>query len=139
MSKTLVILNCTKSKNRGRWEARKLYDKSAIFRKFKDYCKKYQYDYIIISAKYGVLFPTSIIEYYDKTLKNKKDINELAQKLKTSLPKIIDKYDKIIVFCSQKYVKAFSFLIATSNDKFSFPLKHLRIGERSKWLSKKIK
>lgn len=68
--KVLHLINCSSRKRDERCEARLLYDKSTLFRYLRDFLEKYGYTpYCILSAKYGLVHPTDVIDPYNVTLK----------------------------------------------------------------------
>lgn len=130
--KTLCLIGCTKSKHKNKMQAKELYMKSNLFRLCRKWCENKDYDYVIISAKYGVLEPDIKIEYYDETFKgNKKLVNEKTWVITKQLSSYVNKYDKIIVLCGKDYIDTFKSIV---NSKFSFPLTGMGIGKRMKWL-----
>lgn len=133
--KTLAILGCTKSKHTGVMEARRLYEKSNLFRLSKAFCKKNKFHYIIISAKYGLIHPNQEICDYNETFDSKKKIKEMSKIIIPGLKKLIKNYDRIVVLTGEKYIETFRPLI---DNKFSFPLKCLPIGKRMQWLKKEV-
>ena len=135
-NKTLCILSCTSKKFDGEMEARLLYAKSNFFKKCKLFCQKNNYNYVIISALYGLIEPKTIIQNYDKALKNKKDIKKIQNDVIEKLQLLLPNYDKIIVLCGQKYIETFKPLI---NKNFQFPMKGMSIGHRLQWLGEQIK
>jgi len=128
---TLVIIGCTKSKNKGIMKARDIYLKSNLFRLCMNYCDVFKYDFIIISAKYGVLMPYDVIEDYDITFNKKEQIKKMKPKIQEELKYILKNYDKIIVLTGNKYILTFNDLI---DKRFEFPLKGLKIGKRISYL-----
>jgi len=64
-TKSLCVINCAAEKKTFSCIASQMYDGSALFRTLRDYAQKNYDEYIIISAHYGVLKPTDIIEPYN--------------------------------------------------------------------------
>lgn len=65
---SLCIINCASFKKKHPCPASQMYDDSKLFRTARDYAQ-YNFDeYIILSAKYGVLYPNQIIEPYEDTV-----------------------------------------------------------------------
>jgi cytoplasmic iron level regulating protein YaaA (DUF328/UPF0246 family) len=61
------------------------------------------FDYLIISAKYGLLHPDDVIEGYDMVLKTKRDIERIRPQVEEKLKPILEKYEKIIVIAGRLY------------------------------------
>jgi len=133
--KKIVILGCTKTKHEGMMEARLLYEKSNLFRLCKKFCQKHKYEYVIISAKYGIIYPKTEIKNYDETFSNKSKINQMQKIIVPKMLNIISSYSEVIVLCGDKYIQTFKPII---DKKFQFPLKGKKIGERMQWLKKEI-
>src|SRR3990172_9853687 len=62
------LVGCTKSKQTHAAPARDLYTPSALFRGRRDYVERSCGRWFVLSAKYGLVDPDSIIEPYDQTL-----------------------------------------------------------------------
>ena len=61
------------------------------------------FDYVIISAKYGLIFPNEIIEGYEKVLQTSEDVERIRPIVEEKLKPILDKYEKILVIAGEKY------------------------------------
>jgi hypothetical protein len=114
----LVITSCTKEKlgysSKVKAPARDMYQ-GLLFRKVKQFCEINNFDYVIISAKYGLLFPNEVIEGYEKVLKSKKDIEAIRPFVEEKLRKILNNYEKIVVIAGENYVKTLENII---DDRF---------------------
>jgi hypothetical protein len=105
-SNTLVICGCSKSKLNTKAKAIDLYQ-GQIFRSIKKYTETHGYELLILSAKYGLIEKNKLIHPYDQTLKNKKDIQELAQKLrKNNLTQKITQFKRIELIMGNNYLEA---------------------------------
>lgn len=104
--KVLIITECTKEKlgynSSIKAPAQKMYQ-GRLFKTTKEYAKTMGFDYVIISAKYGLLFPEDVIEGYDKVLQTREDIEEIRPIVEDRLKRVIKKYEKIIVIAGEKY------------------------------------
>jgi len=116
--RVLVITSCTKEKigytSKVKAPAKNMY-RGPLFRLVKEFCEINNFDYVIISAKYGLLFPDDIIEGYEKVLKTKKDVGAIRPIVEERLKKILDKYEKVVVIAGTNYLKVLENVI---NDKF---------------------
>lgn len=136
--KTIALLSCVSKKCDFRCEAKNMY-KSPLFIKSYNYVKSLKVDDIyILSAKYGLLECTDIIEPYDITLKTF-DRQELLNwtsmvvsslKQKTSLME-----DNFIILAGDIYCRN----LLTHIKNYTLPLKGLSIGKRLKWLKEHTK
>ena len=104
--KVLVITECTKQKtgynSSTRVPAKVLY-KGRLFRSVRAYAEAMGFDYVIISAKYGLLFPDDIIEGYEKVLQTKEDVKNIQPLVEDRLRPILGSYDRIVVIAGEKY------------------------------------
>jgi Family of unknown function (DUF6884) len=65
---TIALVSCVKSKKAQASSARDLYT-SALFRKMRAYAERNSDGWYILSAKYGLVHPDTVIEPYELTLK----------------------------------------------------------------------
>jgi len=104
--RVLVITGCTKEKlgydSSVRAPAKQMYQ-GRLFKTVKRYCEAKGFDYVIISAKYGLLHPDEIIEGYEKTLKTKEDVESIRVKVEEKLRPILRNYDKIVIIAGDLY------------------------------------
>ena len=104
--KVLVITSCTAEKLGNTSEtiakAKEMY-KGRMFKLTRRLCERMNWDYVIISAKYGLLFPDEEITGYEKFLRTKGDIEEIKPKVLPKLSTILPKYDKFLVIAGQTY------------------------------------
>ena len=102
----LVITECTKEKlaynNSLRVPAKKMYQ-GRLFKNVRNYCEAMGFDYVIISAKYGLLFPEDVIEGYERVLKTKEDILKIQHLVEDKLKPVLKDYEKIVVIAGKKY------------------------------------
>jgi len=116
--KVLVITSCTAEKlgnsPRVRAKAKEMY-LGRLFKLTRKLCERMKWDYVIISAKYGLLFPDDEISGYEKVLKSKKDIEEIKPKVLPRLMKILSEYDVVLVVAGKNYRQVIKSLI---NKKF---------------------
>jgi hypothetical protein len=96
-----------------------------------EYAERFYPDsWVILSAKYGFLFPWDIVQGpYNITFNNKKtnpiDIDKLAIQIKAK--KLVD-YQRLIILGGEEYIKMAE--LAFPGCEISIPLKGLRIGEK---------
>lgn len=104
--KTLVICGCSKTKKAIETEASELYQ-GQIFRSIKKYAEDNNYELIILSAKYGLIKKSDIIAPYDQTIKTKKDIKALEDKiLNSKLLEDVKKFKRIELLMGNLYLEA---------------------------------
>lgn len=104
--KDLIIISCSSLKKEleGEVNAWDLYD-GVVYRLLKkNHINFNQYDIVIVSAKYGVIFPNSSIEYYDQ-LMSKKRARELKDKVSSTLKNIVQSnYGNIHIVLGKNYL-----------------------------------
>ncbi len=111
----LVIIGCSKKKLHCRVPVKSFYT-GQLFKMIKNLAEKNSFRYIVISGKYGLLYPNDVISPYDQKLKdNKCDILRVQKLTNNKLKQLILKYDKIIVFIGKIYQKVIKPLF---NEKF---------------------
>jgi hypothetical protein len=104
--KVLVITECTKEKlgydSSTKAAAKKMYQ-GRLFKAVKAYSEAMGFDYVIISAKYGLVFPNDVIEGYEKVLQTKEDIKNIQPLVEDKLRLLLKNYDRIVVISGEKY------------------------------------
>lgn len=109
--KVLVITSCTAKKLSNsptvKAKAKDMYQ-GRLFKRVRKLCEKMGWDYVIISAKYGLLFPNDEIAGYEKVIKTKKDIQNLKSIVYEKLKKIIPRYDVILLIMGKRYREVLS-------------------------------
>jgi len=135
----IALVSCTKLKQEYSCEAKDMYLPSQLFRKARNYIEKNNYDnWFILSAKYGLLKPTDIIEPYNITLNTMKK-DEIIR-WSYDIFNILSKYNiKIMDFyCGEKYRR---YLIPLLKNKYitcNIPMESMGIGQQLRWLNKNI-
>lgn len=102
--KVLVLVGCSKKKadTCSPIPAKDLY-KGNLFRFTREFAELMGYDYRIISAKYGLIEPDTLIETYDQVLRSYKDADTLRPGVEEKLQAIVQNYDKVLVIAGAAY------------------------------------
>ena len=104
--KVLVITGCTKDKlgyNASvKAPAKQMYQ-GRLFKTVRNYCETMGFDYVIISAKYGLIFPNEVIEGYEKVLRTKEDVKNIQPLVEEKLRPLLKDYDRIVVIAGKRY------------------------------------
>lgn len=107
--KILVITGCTKEKlgcdSSVKAQVEKMYQ-GRLFKTVRKYCETMGFDYVVISAKYGLIHPEETIEGYEKVLRTKDDIERIRPVVEEKLRPLLKNYDKIIVIAGKQYREA---------------------------------
>ena len=118
--RVLVIAACSQTKMGNtpgvKAKAKDMYQ-GRFFKLTRKLSEQQGWNYVIISAKYGLLFPEEVIEGYEKFLKTKRDIEEIKPKVIPKLKEIIPNYDRILVIAGKNYREVVRELI---DDRFIF-------------------
>jgi hypothetical protein len=124
----LIITSCTKNKldipDDESVAAKDLY-LGTMFGKVKKYSAAMKYEYMIISAKYGLLSPDEKIKTYNKVLSKKSDADAIRDQVEERLTPILGNYDKILVIAGKNYREVLKGVI----DERFYILKKGGIGE----------
>lgn len=136
--KVLIVTSCTKNKlgydDSHRSMAQDMYQ-GTLFKKVKTYADIMHFDYRIISAEYGLLFPTDSINGYNKRLKTSNDVKEIRGGVEEKLLDQIAPYETILVIAGEKYREVLLNLF--SDERFVY-LKSRGIGDMIKIVSDAI-
>lgn len=129
----IALIGCTSRKQDYACPAIEMYTKSNYFNLKLDYCKKINIDKIfILSAKYGLLEPDTIIQPYNLHLKStSKDyrLNWSENVLKDLKQKTDIENDEFIILAGNDYMKYLLEYIPNHNN----PVKGLGIGQQMKF------
>ncbi|MHA1105226.1 MAG: DUF6884 domain-containing protein [Promethearchaeota archaeon] len=98
----VIITGCSVKKLAKKAPARELYQ-GVVFKKVKDLAELLGLDFMILSAKYGLLHGTELIEPYDVVIKNKADILKLQEIVIPQLVQIEKDYTLIILIMGKNY------------------------------------
>jgi cytoplasmic iron level regulating protein YaaA (DUF328/UPF0246 family) len=136
--KKIVFISCVSRKKNYRTNAEFLYD-SPLFNKTLKYAKSLNPDKIfILSAEYGLLELTDIIEPYNKTL-NKMSVVEKKRWATTVLCQLTEKVDinnDLFIFLAGNNYRKY----LTSHLKhYEVPMNKLPIGKQLQWLTNQLK
>lgn len=127
----IALIACSKSKVlKKRLPAKNIYT-GVFFKKAIKYCSLLKINFFILSAKYGLLHPDTIISPYDLTLAKMKktDRQKWSEQVKKQMINVGINKKKIILLAGIKYIE---FL---DGEK---PLKGLSQGKQLQWLNQQI-
>lgn len=134
--KTIGLVSCAAKKQDGRHPAREIYV-SALFSKSVRYIEQNVDDWYILSAKFGLLNPSTVIEKYDVTL-NRMPIAKRrmwAEQVFSDLIQLVEPGDNVIILAGQNYVEFFMPKLVTYGVLIDRPLDRLKIGQQLSWLN----
>ena len=131
----LVLVSCVGNKRRDICEARDLYT-SDWFVKARQYVESRGAEWFILSAKYGLLSPTTLIEPYEQTL-NKMPIaqrKEWARHVVAGLRAHLGDRRRVEILAGQRYREFVVPALEEMGVEVSVPMEGLKIGEQLSWL-----
>ncbi len=133
----IYLVACVAVKQNTPTAARDLYI-SPWFKKARAYVERYSERWYILSAKYGLLEPTTVISPYNITLNNmgikerQRWAHEVYQKLrKASHPN----RDKFIFLAGQKYREPLATWLIDDHYQIEVPMQGLTIGKQLQWFN----
>jgi ribosomal protein S27AE len=121
------LVSCSKEKLKGPAYARELYSPSWVFERCRRYVEARCAEWLILSAKYGLVEPTAVIEYYDKTLSKmpKRERDAWARDVQAALRK---RYAGVRVQFILMAGKLYATAVETLDAEVIEPLKGLGTG-----------
>ena len=136
---TIYLVSCVSKKKDKACPAEDLYI-SDWFRKARAYVELKGHPWFILSAEYGLLDPSAVVEPYERTL-NKMPIRERrawAEQVVAQLRRKLDGVDRIVILAGARYREFIMEDLTNRVAQVEVPLEGLRIGEQLSWLSEKI-
>jgi len=106
--KVVVITGCTKTKmgydSTIKAKAADMYQ-GRLFKAVKRFSESKGFPLMILSAKYGLVSLDEVIEGYEKTLRKTDDVDAIRQKVNEQMPKILPRFEKVLVIAGEMYRK----------------------------------
>ena len=131
----LFLISCVKNKGNQRTAAADLYT-SPWFLKARQVAERYHAPWFILSAKYGLVAPDTIIYPYEVTLNNMRKPERLAwaDMVERQMDKELPDVEEIIIFAGKKYREHLMPYLQGRFTTIKVPMKNFRIGCQLKWL-----
>lgn len=138
-SDALVLISCVKSKLPYRAPAADLYV-SPQFQMSRQLAEARGADFMILSARYGLIEPTSDIEPYDFTLKTLgvAERREWAATVLKELLTLARRKGRVIFLAGERYREFLVGPLRQNGVEVEVPMKGLRQGEQLAWLSNRL-
>lgn len=136
MTKTiLALVGCGESKQEQPAEAKTLYTSSYFHKKrrWAEGCDEWR----ILSAEYGLLHPTEIIDPYDTVLseRSKASVREWAEMVASDLKPLLAEVDVVVILAGMDYFMPIASLLREADVEVQRPFQGKRIGEQMQWLT----
>lgn len=136
------LVSCTKSKKDSKSKPKEIYMESQLFQKVRRYVEREHDDWLILSAKFGLLEPEGEpISPYDSTLRNqsKEQKKDWSKQVFQSL-KERGMLDETLVFHAGKdYYEHLLPLLENAEVDYKIPPEDLSYGERLSWYKEENK
>jgi len=134
--RTLLVglVSCSKSKLDEAAPARELYSPSYVFRKSAEYVEQHCDEWLVLSAKHGLVDPDDVLEPYDETLAGaRKAVRDAwADEVRAALRERYEGREvKFVLMAGRSYSGAVEGLGAEVEE----PLKGMGTGFRRQWLA----
>lgn len=139
MSKTIVLVACVSKKQKNPQPAKDLYI-SDWFIKASVFAQQHADQWYILSAKYGLLLPITLIEPYNETLNTMPVANRRAwatHVLEKLLP-LVQPGDRILILAGEKYRENLVEPLKRAGCLVEIPMQGMRIGEQLSWLKARV-
>lgn len=140
-TKRLTLVNCCREKLSRIAPARDMY-RSVLFQKSKTWADKQGNDWFVISARYGLINPDSILAPYDRTMRSLTPIEraEWASDVELGLRALLPFWDvdrmEITLLAGADYA-GWVPLVSDFATVYQ-PMAGLQIGQRLQWLNQQL-
>lgn len=135
-SSSLVLVSCTKAKTTRRAPAQDLYSSPAFLMK-KRLIQRCNAEWMILSAKHGLVEPTTAIQPYDQTLTTM-GMAARRQWANGLLPDLLARarrYGSVVLLAGDKYAEHLIGPLTDAGIDVNRPMAGLRQGEQLQWLA----
>lgn len=139
MARKIALVACVKTKKPVPMPAQDLYC-SDWFRKASAYAMRVADEWYILSAKYGLVAPDTVIEPYDETL-NKMPAaarRAWARRVSKELDLVLRPGDQVVVLAGEKYRENLVHPIREMGCSVEIPMQGLVFGEQKSWLNQRL-
>lgn len=116
--------------------------RSALFGRAKQYAKVHANRWYILSARYGLLEPNTLIEPYDITIDDLEQSErfQIAQHIMTAfIRQPITTHDRVIVLAKATYRDVLAPVFQGRNIQTEYPLERKGIVQQMRWLEAAVK
>jgi len=139
MTRKIALVACVSKKSLQPSPAQDLYI-SDWFRKASTYARRVANEWYILSAKYGLVSPDTIIAPYDETL-NRMPVaarRAWARRVLEDLVQVLQPGDHIIVLAGKRYRENLVGPIQQMGCSVEVPMEGLGIGRQLSWLKRRL-
>jgi hypothetical protein len=135
----IALVACVKEKSHMPMPARDLFI-SNWFRRASAYAMRVADEWYILSAKYGLVAPDTVIEPYDEPL-NRMPVaarRAWAKCVLEDLDRVLQPGDQVMILAGKKYRENLVNPIQQMGCSVEIPMEGLRIGEQLRWLKQQL-
>ena len=131
----ICLIACVRLKDTRKMRAGDIYI-SPLFKKAREFASKNFDRWYILSAKYGLVHPDTIIEPYEKTLNkmSRNDRQAWSEDVFEKLKKCTKVNDEIAFVAGLRYRQDLTPLLQKRGNKIWVPMEGMGIGKQLKWL-----
>ncbi len=140
MARKIALVACVSRKNSMQMPARDLYI-SDWFRKASAYATRVADEWYILSAKYGLVAPDTVIEPYDETLNRMPAAarRAWAERVSKELSQVLRPGDQVMLLAGIKYRENLIGPIREMGCSVEIPMEGLGIGKQLRWLKQQLR
>lgn len=133
MRNKLYLVSCTKRKNQKSAMCKDVYN-SVLFNMIKSRVEGQEW--YILSAKYYLLHPTTLIKPYDVTLNtmSKQERKTWSEHVVKNILSVAKKDQTVVILAGNKYREFIEPLLTEHDIIFEVPLKGMGIGQQQKYI-----
>lgn len=137
--RTIALVSCVKTKKCVASPAGALYT-SDWFRKASSYARQIADEWYILSAKYGLVAPETVIAPYEKTLKkmSKPEREAWADRVVVGLRRLLRPGDLVVFLAGMAYRENLLDPVREMGCRVEIPMKGLSFGPQKAWLKNKL-
>lgn len=130
----LYLVSCVGLKAAGPMPARELYV-SPWFQKARRHVERKNAEWRILSAKYGLIHPNTVIEPYDTTLNTMHVVERKAwaRRVTSDLTPLLSEGDTVIMLAGQRYREFIEPELRRRSIIVEVPMREMRIGRQLQW------
>jgi hypothetical protein len=136
----IALVACVKTKNHMPMPARDLFI-SNWFRKASAYATRVADEWYILSAKYGLVAPDTVIEPYDEPL-NRMTVaarRAWARCVRQDLDRVLQPGDQVVILAGKRYRENLVDPIRQMGCSIEIPMEGLGIGKQLRWLKQQLR
>ena len=136
----IYLVSCVKKKRSTPATAKDLYQ-SSLFTKSRAYVEKTGRPWFILSAKYGLVHPETVICPYEQTLTNMRINARLAwaRQVLSQLEPHLDGVRSVVFLAGKRYRELLKPDLRARDIDVSVPMRGLPIGKQLGWLTEKCR